>query len=240
MKYNSIFKLKLILFVLIFIFINLGYAQENGTKKINFLERKVIIEEEAPNSSIGSRKKEIEAPEGYTAIGGEEFTPCFLIAKYNMNIAGEQLIPFINLSYEQLQHCIIKHINKETIQLPDKITVLCDHFNLFIKETMDINDKFDVWSDEKGFVVLSSVITLKKDSFISYQEKYQKDKTKGTFLSIFNGQYAGSTEWEIINLNNDDILFKILSSSANNLGGTTASFDYTSDKNKNLKSCIEY
>jgi len=240
MKNTFIMKIVYLSFIIIVLISTLAIAQKNGTKNAEFLSEKVIITEEiSTHGESESQKKEIEAPKGYTAIRGDGFTDTFPLIRYDRNGAKEQTFPVINLSYNALHHYLVTYVGKDTIELPDQVIAITDHFTVYVKETSEPEDKFDVWIDDRGFLVLYSTISAKDGAWVAYQEAYDKDKNKGIIRALLNGQYFGYTEWAVVDSSKDFFMLKLQTLASKKMGGFKMSVEYSLDKDFNPRSYIE-
>ncbi len=234
-------KLVFVSMTLFLFFSTIAIAQKKGTKKAEFFPEKVIVTDINEKGEI--KKKEIKAPEGYTAIRGEIFTNAFPLSRFDKSGEKKQTIPVVNLSYKALHHCDVTYVGKDTIQLPDQVFATTDHFTVNIKETMEPEEKHDIWIDDRGYVVLYTFISLKKGPWegagIFYQKAHDRNMKKGSTCEIFNGQYIGSTEWQVIDSNKDILTLKFKSFFTKKMGGFTMSAEYKLDKKFNPKSYSE-
>ena len=191
----KLFKLNMFFLPLtiLFCFNNVAIAQKKGIKKAEFLPEKVIITEEIDaKGESETKEKQVEAPKGYTAIRGDEFTLAFPLSKFDHTGDNEQTIPVVNLSYKALHHWIVTFVGKDTIQLPDQVFAITNHYTSYREESMQPEDKTNIWIDDRGFLVLSTMI-YKKEQIMFYQEAYDKDKNKGG--------NSFTIEWTILWLN---------------------------------------
>ena len=235
------FGLSLLLTLIILLPLNL-YSQNKGTREAEFFPQKVIFTDIDENGK--STKKEIEAPKEYTAIRGDILTDAFVLSKFDKKGEKKQTIPVIKIYQKALHHYDVTYFGKETIQLPDKVFADVDHFTVFVKETFDSTEIMDFWIDNRGCLVLCTMISMKdgpwKGAIVSYQESYDKNNKKGKICDLFNGQYIGFTEWQVEDYGNDLNKFKLTSVSTENMGGFSMTIEYSLDKKFNPKSYTEH
>jgi len=234
-------KLVYISITLFFFLSTFAIAQKKGTKKAEFFPEKVIVTD--INEKGEAKKREIEAPKGYTAIRGDIFTDAFAYSRFDKSGEKTQTLAVVNLSYKALHHYVVTYIGKETIQLPDQTFATANHFTVSVKETSDPGDKNDIWIDDRGFLVLYTFISPKKGTWegagIIYQKSYDKNKSSGSTCDIFNGQYMGSNEWEVIDFGKESFTLKMKSFFTKKMGGFTMFVEYSLDKDFNPQSYSE-
>lgn len=210
--------------------------QEKGLIKAKFFPKLIIISE--INRKGETTTKEITAPEGYTAIRGDEFTDAFPLNKYDFNGEREQIIPVINLSYQALHYDHITFIGKEEIELPDRTIVKGNHFSIVIERSgKKIAFICDVWVDVNGILLLSKIVHGSSCE-IAYQKSYSSINKSGVIETLADGQYFGTTNWHISE-DEENILYNIDTSMSKMRGGFAMKIEYKTDKNYNPISYIE-
>ncbi len=212
--------------------------KQKGSKKAEFFPEKVIITDINEKGEI--KKKEIEAPTGYTFVRGDGISDALAYKKYNRGGEKKQTLPVVNLSYEALHHLEITYVGKDTIQLPDKVIAKVDHFSGRVKETFKQEDKAEDWIDDKGKIVLATFSSPKRGDWISYEETYQEGKNKGIIRFLKNGQYFGSTEWEITESENGGSVVKLETITSKLMGGFTMTVEFRLDQDYNPITYIEH
>ena len=184
--------------VMLLIVHDMSIAQKRGMKKAEFFPEKVIITDSDDKGK--STAITIEAPKGYTAIRGDGFTDAFCLSKFDRAGDSTQILPVVNLSKKALHHYSTSYLGRDTIQLPDKIIAVVDHFSVNVKETFGPGIQHEMWIDDRGYLVLSTLRSCEAPwvgAWVIFQESYEKEKMKGKTSDIVNGQYTGSTAWEV-------------------------------------------
>jgi hypothetical protein len=237
MKASILNKINIVSFSLFLFSSTILFAQGKGTTKAEFFDKKVIIiDEVTENGKTDSTRSEIDASENYTAIRGDEFTLSFLISKYNRKGENEQKIPYVNLTRKLFLNEIVTFIKRDTIQLPDQVVATGDHFTFI---TQGESHKSDIWVDERGIIILCTMLSLENESFICFQKNYSKNNNSGEICSLNNGQYWGTTKWEIIDFEKDVFTLNINAAIVRKFGGFKMTFQYKLDNHYNPKSYIE-